>query len=79
MFAKCRNAPHGSYNHECGKPATVRVSAPFVDYLDLSYPYIGYGPDPDVTTSTYCARCWTHGDEARRFHNRPGLVVEKIA
>lgn len=75
---KCRNAQHGTYGHECGKTATVRVSAPFVDYLDLSYPFIVCGPTPDMTVATYCDTCWSHGDEARRFHNRAGVTVERV-
>ena len=76
---KCRNAQAGTYGHECGKPATVRVTAPFVDYLDLSYPFILHGPTPDETVSTYCDACWSHGHEARRFHHRPGARVERLA
>ena len=62
--AKCRNAEPGTYNHECGKMATVTVTYR-VNGSDIAYGDI-FTKDGDEFTTYYCPQCWHSGTEAQR-------------
>jgi hypothetical protein len=62
---KCHNAQHGSYGHECGKPATWIASRPA-----KAIPGLDYYPAPGTLFETgFCDECKEHGDERHGFTN----------
>ena len=60
---KCHNANHGTFGHECNKPATWLGGKPTRRLASLSWT-----PPSDergMWWSGYCDHCKAHGDEAR--------------
>lgn len=59
---KCRNAEPGTFNHECGKPASVWIE---YDVPESEVPLYSCAPAGRYTTY-YCDKCAERGTEARR-------------
>lgn len=73
---KCSNSEPGTFNHECGKPASVTVRYRVTEADIAPYAY-GIAPG-DEFTAHYCPRCWHNGTEAQRA-KRLAVAVDGAA